>query len=192
MDGPGFVVGFRDLFVDPGENLTMTISGNGRELSFTSSQDGETPKVFISIATSRKEPSYLFEIGGLTLSPGKTVTVKLDLAKGKLFFKDTDADSDAYDVRVIRVNPNGTKNFYEHDDLKMGEAASADSYEMDFSKWDGKGKMCFEDDDEGNGFDDDTCVDEPNDKEPKSKAETSRNDARPVDRYFTSMLGLRG
>jgi hypothetical protein len=192
MDGPGFVVGFRDLLVDPGENLSMTISTNGRELSFTSSQDGETPKIFISIATSRKEPSYLFEIGGLKLSPGKTVTVKLDLAKGKLFFKDTDADADPYDVRVVRVNPNGTKNFYEHDGLKMGKAGSADSYEMDFSKWDGKGKMCFEDDEEGNGFDDDTCVEEPNDKEPKSKAEASGNNTRPVGRYFTGALGLRG
>jgi hypothetical protein len=35
---------------------------------------------------------------------------------------------------------------------------------MDFSKWDGKGDMCFEDDDEGNGFDDDTCTEESNEK----------------------------
>jgi hypothetical protein len=165
MDGPGFVVGFRDILLDPGENLTMTISPNGRELSFTASQDGQTPKVFISVATSHKEPSYFFEIGGMKLAPGKTVTVKLDLAKGKLFFKDNDADRDAYDVLVTRVNPNGTKNFYEHHDLET--AKKSDNYEMDFSKWDGKGEMCFEDDDEGNGFEDDPCTEEPNDKQAK-------------------------
>ena len=40
---------------------------------------------------------------------------------------------------------------------------------MDFSKWDGKGEMCFEDDDEGNGFDDDKCVEEPNETKPGKK-----------------------
>jgi hypothetical protein len=169
MEGPGFVVGFKDILVDPGENLTMTISPNGRELSFTASQDGETPKIFITIATSRKDPSYFFEIGGIKLSPGKTVTMKLDLGKQKLFFKDNDAKRDAYDVLVTRVNPDGTRSFYEHHDLEI--AKKTDNYEMDFSKWDGKGEMCFADDDGGNGFDDDPCTEEPNDMPTKKPAE---------------------
>jgi hypothetical protein len=169
MEGPGFVVGFQDILVDPGENLTMTISPNGRELSFTASQDGQTPKIFITIATGRKDPSYFFEIGGIKLSPGKTVTMKLDLEKQKLFFKDNDAKRDAYDVRVTRVNPDGTTSSYEHHDLET--AKKTDNYEMDFSKWDGKGEMCFEDDDEGNGFDDDPCTEEPNEKPAKKPAE---------------------
>jgi hypothetical protein len=169
MEGPGFVVGFQDILLGAGENLTMTISPNGRELSFTASQDGQTPKVFITIASGHKEPSYFFEIGGIKLSPGKTVTMKLDLEKGKLFFKDNDAKRDAYDVLVTRVNPNGTRNFYEHHDLEI--AKKTDNYEMDFSKWDGQGEMCFEDDDEGNGFGDDPCVEEPNDKAAKKPAE---------------------
>jgi hypothetical protein len=181
MEGPGFLVGFQDILVDPGENLTMTISPGGRELSFTASQDGQTPKIFITIATSHKEPSYFFEIGGIKLSPGKTVTMKLDLEKQKLFFKDNDAKRDAYDVLVTRVNPNGTRNFYEHHDLEI--AKKTDNYEMDFSKWDGVGEMCFEDDDEGNGFGDDPCVEEPNDKKP-AKPPEARNHflpARPID-----------
>ena len=169
MEGPGFVVGFQDILVDPGENLTMTISPNGRELSFTASQDGQTPKIFITIATGRKDPSYFFEIGGIKLSPGKTVTMKLDLEKQKLFFKDNDAKRDAYDVRVTCVNPDGTTSSYEHHDLEI--AKKTDNYEMDFSKWDGKGEMCFEDDDEGNGFDDDPCTEEPNEKPAKKPAE---------------------
>ena len=164
MEGRGFLVGFGDVLIDPGENMTMTVSANGRELSFTASQDGESPDIFITIATSRKEPSYFFEIGGIKLSPGKSVSVKLDLEKQKLYFKDTDADQDQYDVSVIRVNPNGTKNFYENQDLALGKK---DSYEMDFGKWDGKGPMCFEEDDEGNGFEDEDCTNEPNEKPAK-------------------------
>jgi hypothetical protein len=160
-------VGFEDVLLDPGETMTMTISPNGRELSFTASQDGETPSIFITIATSHKEPSYFFGIGGIKLSPGKTVTVKLDLEKQKLFFKDNDPDRDPYDVEVQRTNPDGTENYYENYDMDM--AKTSDNFEMDFGKWDGKGDMCFEEDDEGNGFEDDECDEEPNEKKPVVK-----------------------
>jgi hypothetical protein len=162
MEGPGFLVGFEGILLDPGETMSMTISPNGRELSFTASADGETPTVFITVATSHKEPSYDFEIGGIKLAAGKTVTVKLDLENEKLFFKDNDPDRDPYDVLVTRANPDGTKDYYENDDLDL--AKKSDNYEMDFSKWDGKGDMCFEEDDEGNGFDDEECTKEPNEK----------------------------
>jgi hypothetical protein len=174
MEGPGFLVGFQDILLDPGENLTMSISPNGRELSFTASADGETPTVFITVETSRKEPSYDFEIGGIKLAAGKTVTVKLDLDHEKLFFKDNDPDRDPYDVTVARTNPDGTENYYENDDLEL--PGKSDVYEMDFSKWDGKGDMCFELDDESNGFDDEECTKEPNEKKaPPKKPEVAAN-----------------
>ena len=162
MEGPGFIVGFAGVLLDPGENLSMTISPNGRELSFTASADGETPSIFITIETGKKKPSYEFEIGGIKLDAGKTVTMKLDLEKEKLFFKDNDPDRDLYDISVTRVNPDGTEDYYENDDLDL--AKKSDNYEMDFSKWDGKGDMCFEDDENGNGFDDEECTKEPNEK----------------------------
>ena len=173
MTGPGFLVGFEDILVDPGESLAMSISPNGRELSFTASADGETPKLFIAMGADRKQPSYYFEVGGIKLAGGKTITMKLDLAKQKLFFKDDDTKRDAYDVVVTRVNTNGTRDFYEHHDLEI--ARKTDNYEMDFSKWDGKGDMCFEDDDEGNGFDDDTCTEQSNEKKKPAKPEEAVN-----------------
>ena len=133
----------------------------------------QTPNVFITIESGRKHSTYFFEIGRIKLSPGKTVTMRLDLEKEKLFFKDNDAKRDAYDVLVTRVNPDGTENFYEHHDLEV--ARKTDNYEMDFSKWDGAGEMCFKDDDEGNGFGDDPCVEERNDKKPTKKPSGSRN-----------------
>ncbi|MBI3649661.1 MAG: hypothetical protein HY231_01285 [Acidobacteria bacterium] len=166
MEGPGFVVGFEGILLDPGENLTMTISPDGRQLSFTASQDGETPNLFISIESGHKKPSYLFEIGGIKLSPGKTVTVALDLEKGRLYFKDNDPDQDPYDVTVVRLNPDGTKNSYRHDDTKVGKG---DVYMIDFGKWNGKGALCFKEDDDGNGFEDEDCVEEENEPTPAKK-----------------------
>jgi hypothetical protein len=167
MTGPGFLVGFEGLLVDPGETMFMTISPNGRELSFTASADGETPSVFITVATGKNRPSYEFDIGGIRLAAGKTVTMKLDLEKEKLYFNDNDPDRDPYDVYVTRTNPDGTRNYYENDNLDL--AKKSDNYEMDFSKWDGKGDMCFEEDDEGNGFEDEECTEEPNEKKPPAR-----------------------
>lgn len=173
MTGPGFVVGFEGVLIDPGETMSMTISPNGRELSFTASQDGETPSVFITIATGHKEPSYEFEIGGIKLAAGKTVTMKLDLEKEKLYFKDNDPDRDPYDVFVTRVNPDGTEDYYENTDMDMGK--KSDNFEMDFGKWDGKGDMCFEEDDEGNGFEDEECTKEANEKKKPAKPAAAVN-----------------
>ena len=173
MEGPGFIVGFADVLIDPGETLSMTISPNGRELSFTASADGETPSVFITIETGKKNPSYEFEIGGIKLAAGKTVTMKLDLEKQKLFFKDNDSDRDPYDVFVTRVNPDGTEDYYENNDLDL--AKKSDNFEMDFSKWDGKGDMCFEEDDEGNGFEDEECTKEANEKKKPVKPAAAVN-----------------
>ena len=166
MVGPGFVVGFDGILLDPGENLSVTVSADGQQLSFTSSQDGQTPDIFLTTEAGPDKPSYKFEIGGIKLNPGKTVTVTLDTVKERLFFKDNDGKKDKYDVRVERTNANGTKNFYENKEFAIGKS---DNYEMDFSKWDGKGEMCFEEDDEGNGFDDNKCVEEPNEAKPGKK-----------------------
>jgi hypothetical protein len=173
VEGPGFVIGFSDIKLDPGESLTMTATPDGRELSFTASNDGQTPDIFITIESGRKHPTYLFEIGGLKLAAGKTVTMRLDIAKEKLFFKDNDAGKNNYDVRVARVNPDGSKNYFEHDGLAIGKS---DSYEMDFGKWDGKGDICFEEDDEGDGFEDSQCTEEPNQAKPGKKVSLVPND----------------
>ena len=184
IDGPGFVVGFEDILVDPGESLSMTVSPDGRQLSFTASQDGETPAIFITTDSGPDKPSYEFSIGGITLTAGKTVTVMLDLNKERLFFKDDDADRDKYDVVIERTNADGTKDYYGNEDMELGKK---DNYEVDFRKWNGKGPMCFMDDDEGNGFDDEKCVQEPNEgkaSEPKKRSFNRKPD------IFTLMAKL--
>lgn len=164
--GAGFVVGFDEISVDKGETLVMNVSQDGRELSFTASADGETPAVYITTDDGADKPSYEFEIGGIALTAGKTIAVKLDPDKGLIYFKDDDADEDKYDVRVSRTNPNGTEDVFEEFDLEIGED---DSYVLNFGSWDGKGKMCFKDDDDEDGnFDDEEC-EEVEDEEPPAK-----------------------
>jgi hypothetical protein len=188
IDGPGFVVGFEGIMVDPGESLSMTVSPDGRRLSFTASQDGETPDVYITTESGPDKPSYEFEIGGITLNAGKTVTVTLDLQKERLFFKDDDADRDKYDVVIERTNADGTRDYYTNEDMGVGKK---DSYEIDFRKWDGKGPLCFMDDEDGDGFEDEKCDQEPNEAKPQQpKKQGSYRNGRPdVFRQLMAMLG---
>jgi len=163
--GSGFVVGFDDISVDKGETLSMTVAPDGRALSFTASADGETPSVYITTDAGADKPSYEFEIGGITLKGGKTITVRLDPAKGVIYFQDDDGDEDKYDVTVSRTNPNGKVDVFEEFDLDIGDD---NTYALNFGAWDGKGSMCFEDDDDEDGsFDDEQCEEVENEKPAK-------------------------
>lgn len=160
--GSGFVVGFDDISVDKGETLSMTVGQDGRGLSFTASADGETPSVYITTDDGEDKPSYEFEIGGITLKAGKTITVLLDPAKGVIYFQDDDGDEDKYDVKVSRTNPNGKEDVFEEFDLDIGED---NIYALNFGAWDGKSGMCFEDDDDEDGsFADEECEEVENEK----------------------------
>jgi hypothetical protein len=162
FSAPGFTVGFDGIRLDPGETLTATISHNGEQITFKASADGETPDVFYAFDSDEEDnASYIAEIGGVSLEANKDLTYDFDFENGKLFFSDDDGNKDQYDINLTRINADGTEDVYEQDDLDIGKA---DKYEMDFGKWDGKGQMCFKDDEDGDGFDDEQCVEEPNEK----------------------------
>lgn len=152
---PGFTVGFEGILLDPNEILVATISYDGEEISFTASRDGETPNIFYAFdADDDRQASYLTEVGGVDLTVGKTLAFNFDFENGKLFMSDNDGNEDEYDIELTRLNVDGSEQVYKHNDLDMGKT---DMYEMDFGDWDGKGPLCFKDDDDGDGFDDEEC-----------------------------------
>lgn len=153
--GPGFTVGFNDIRLDPNETLTAEISRDGEQITFTASADGETPEVFFAFdADDDQAASYITTIGGVSLVAGKALTYDFDFENGKLFFSDNDGNEDEYDIDLIRINPDGSEQAITKNDIDIGKS---DKYEMDFGAWDGKGPLCFKDDDDGDGFDDEEC-----------------------------------
>lgn len=82
------------------------------------------------------------EIASPSLSNGKTITVNLDLAGGKIYFKSDEAKKSSFSVMMRRTNPGGARESYIHQNISFGRASS---YEMDFGRWDGKGEICFYD-----------------------------------------------
>jgi hypothetical protein len=154
---PGFAVGFDGIRLDPNEILLMTISPDGEQISFTASADGETPEIYF--AFDDDEDSYKIELDGVSLQAGKTLVVGFDDETGKFVFSDNDGDEDKYDVDITRITADGEEQNFETDDIDTGKV---DNYEMDLSKWKGKGKIAVKTDDEGNGFADDEPVEQEN------------------------------
>ncbi len=164
ITGPGFVVGFEDILLDPDESLMITASPDGKQLSFTTSADGQTPTIYFATDSGHDQPSYLFHIGGVEIKGGTIITATLDLQNGRIFFRDNDGRHERYTIRMTRLNPDGTRDEFEEDDIDIG---SNDSIEMDFGKWDGKGTMDFEDDENGDGVFDEAKVSLVNQAKPR-------------------------
>jgi hypothetical protein len=162
FSAPGFTVGFDGIRLDPDETLTAEVSHNGEVITFTASADAETPEVYFAFdSDDDADASYITTIGGVELTAKKALTYDFDFENGKLFFSDDDGNEDNYDIDLIRINADGSRQEYKQNDLDMGKA---DKYEMDFGDWDGKNSMCFKDDEDKDGFDDEECTEESNEK----------------------------
>lgn len=162
FSAPGFTVGFDGIRLDPDEVLIATISHDGEEISFTSSADSETPEVFFAFdSDDDSQASYITMIDGVELIAEKTLAYNFDFENGKLYFSDDDGNEDNFDIELYRINADGTVQEYVQEDLDIG---NADRYEMDFADWDGEGEMCFKDDEDGDGFGDEQCSEQPNEE----------------------------
>ena len=140
MTGPGFVVGARMLPIRSGLIHTVTISANGSTVSFTSSQDGEMPILFMTFQTDRTKPSYRFEIGAASLSAGKILSLELNSAVGRLTVKSSDPKQLKLSIQVRRTNPGGSRDTFSHRDTSF---ISGYDYALDFGSWDGKSDIRF-------------------------------------------------
>ena len=142
VSGPGFVVGLDDVLLDPKEELVVTISPDGETLTFTASADGKTPSIYVTTENGPDKPSYKFEIDGVTIDAGKTLTMRVDVGKGKVYFSDNDGNDDAYDIHFERTNADGTKIKFDQKDFNP---KGKDSFEVDINNWNAKTKPCVKD-----------------------------------------------
>jgi len=140
ITGPGFIAGVRSLKLSVGQIQRIVIGGQGSSISYLASDNGVTPQLFITTQTGRDKPSYRFEVSSSFLSLGKTISVDLDLAGGRLFFKSDDAKQMAFSLMMRRTNPGGVRETYFHQQISFGRAAG---YALNFALWDGKGEACF-------------------------------------------------
>ena len=184
---PGFTVGFNGIRLDPNEVLVATITPEGETVTFTASADGETPEIYFAFDSDDEDgASYIAEVGGSVLDAGKTLTCDFDFEEGKLYFSDNDGNEDEYDIDLIRINADGTEQVYSQNNLDIGKS---DNYEMNFGDWDGKGPICFEDDEDGNGFDDEECTPQADEESEDEEIGSLLMKSKPFD--FSKVLAIR-
>lgn len=155
VEGPGYLIGFQDVFLEINEVLTITIRPDGREIGFTSNSDGETPTVFLTLPGENSKPGYIFEAGGVDLEANQTITYTLDPDSSSLYITDSDDNTDTFDLEVTRVDTTGSQKLNANQVATQPHSKSR----LNFGAWDGQtGNLLFQDDTEGNGFDDNQAI----------------------------------
>ncbi|EIJ42240.1 hypothetical protein BegalDRAFT_1345 [Beggiatoa alba B18LD] len=154
VTAPSFVVGFEGIYLDPDEVLMISLRPDGKELSFLASADGETPDMFMSFdPENTANAGYMFDVGGISLDAGKTVTFTLD--NGALLVRDDDGNTDAYDIDITRIDNNGKQTFKKEDVAVSANAVAR----IRFEDWTGdSGNITLQLDEEADGFEDDTVI----------------------------------
>lgn len=139
MSAPGFVVGLEYVQLNPGHDLLTTISPDGRQITFNASEEGTyAPDLYFALEPDANGDSYLFGVGGFTLSSFKTVTVTLDTANGMLYFTDDDGGADVYALVVLRIRANGEVEYFVNEGVLLNADSDA---AMHYSAWDGENAM---------------------------------------------------
>jgi hypothetical protein len=141
MSGPGYVVTLGALDVSPGEDLQMTVSPDGRQITLNASEEGAFgPDITLALDPDPEGDSYLFDVAGFELAAFRTVTVTLDIDNGLLYFEDDDGGSDVYALDVLRIAADGSEFYYANDGVALD---ADDDAAMNFGLWDGEGDMIF-------------------------------------------------
>jgi len=150
ITGPGFTIGFAGIYLDPSEVLFIQVRADGKQLSFTSTQEGEAPEMFMALDPKDKTtntPAYRFDIttASGTLSADKVVSYKVD--DNFLYVMNGDDSEDSYILDVTRID-NAGKATKQDKGITVANNASA---RIKYSDW--ANPLTMQTDNDGQGFD---------------------------------------
>lgn len=148
ITGPGFTIGFAGIYLDPSEVLLIQVRADGKQLSFSSTQEGEAPEMFMALDPKDPSlPAYRFDIitASGTLSADKVVSYKVD--ENYFYVMNADASDDSYMLDVSRID-NAGKTTKEGKGITVSNNAAA---RVKYSDW--ANPLTMQTDNDGQGFD---------------------------------------
>ncbi|MDG3494241.1 MULTISPECIES: hypothetical protein [Pseudanabaena] len=153
MIGPSYDLGLSGIKVLSGQKDVIQFDASGRSLSYQPS-NSEAPNIFFGIST--KNDDYEFELDGVEIDAGGTISANLDTAKGRLGIKIAETKHKAvFNLLIGRIDDK-TEQKFEGEDLDL---ASGDTLYLDYAKWTGNGaKLTIELDKGSDGTIDDTAT----------------------------------
>jgi hypothetical protein len=144
--------------------VNVTIRPDAREVVLkTDPASGSVPDLTLTVpGPTPAQPYYEAKVSGVQLAGGSTMTGKLDITTGRLFFQDDDSNNAQYTIAVTRTQPDGQAQVFERSGIELdGDAAY-----LDLGNWDGGESVDLVVDDEGDGFANDTPTPVTNQYEP--------------------------
>ncbi len=135
MTGEGFVMGLDAIQLNPDEFLEVVISPDGDFIAFHATETVVAPAMYISYdPVSDEDPSIIFKIDGIILDPGEESSITLDPDLERVYFDDSGALGQEFDVTMTFIWPDGdTEDYIQSIFVPEGSTSAF----VDFGAWDG-------------------------------------------------------
>ncbi len=135
MTGDGYAMGLDDIQLDPDEFLEIAVSPNGNYIDFKATETITAPTIYLAYdPVNENDPSVIFEVSNVILDAGESVLLNMDRDLEQVYFDDTGAQGQAFDVFMTLIWPDGdVEEFAQGVDVPAG----ATSAFIDFGAWDG-------------------------------------------------------
>ncbi len=154
ITGANFVFGVNDISFEKGAVITVGISPNGSLLRYSSTLVSATPWVSLAIdPTDSKKPSYIFDVHRSPMEKGENLSV-FHVGETYFGFGDNSKTLSAYEVKIKRINIDGSNNEFSRAELK---AKRANNFLVDLRKWGAKTPLCLRADDDAKGVTTERC-----------------------------------
>jgi len=135
MTGDGFAMGLDAITLDPDEFLELVVSPDGDFLAFRATETITAPSMYIAYdPVSDQDPSIIFNVDGVILDAGEESSLELDPDLERVYFKDSGALGQQFEVDMTFIWPDGDEEVYtETIDVPAGSTSAF----IDFGAWDG-------------------------------------------------------
>ncbi|MDQ6694424.1 MAG: hypothetical protein M3014_08395, partial [Chloroflexota bacterium] len=131
MVGPGYDLAVDNIALQPGQKDTIVFSADGKTVKYTTGSN-ETPTILVGI--QGKSADYSFEVKGVAVEGGGTLTLGIDTDKGSLSISTAgNKSASAYSLTMNRIDSAGEQTF-RHDSVELD--ANSIAY-LDYGAWKG-------------------------------------------------------
>ncbi len=133
MIGPGYDLSVEDIVLEPNTRDTINFSPDGKTLVYKTDYS-ESPNIVLG--TNGKDADFAFELRGVDIGSGGTVTTHLDLDKGQLVLEAKNStEKGTYNLVMNRIDDKGEQTFgHDNIELQPGDTAS-----LNYEQWKGNG-----------------------------------------------------
>ena len=135
MTGEGYAMGLDDIQLSPDEFLELAVSPTGDYIDFKATQTITAPAMYLAYdPIDADNPSVIFEVDGIILDAGESVLLNMDRDLEYVYFDDTGAQGQGFDVFMTLIWPDGdVEEYYQPVDVPAGSTSAF----IDFGAWDG-------------------------------------------------------